>query len=72
MLEKARKFEILPEENYCTGILFEACVKGLGCGVVQPQIPSYPKDVLEVVAALNLRERFKLEDGCQVSVDVIV
>ena len=72
MLEKATKFEILPENNYCTGILFEACVKGLGCAVIQPQIPSYPNDVLEVVAASKLRERFKLEDGSQVSVDVIV
>jgi riboflavin kinase len=71
-LKKAEKFEIFPEKGYCTGILFEACIKELKCGIVQPQLRSYPRDELEVVAACNLRERFKLVDRSEVCVSVTV
>lgn len=72
LLGKARKSEISPKEGFCTGVLIEACMNGLGCGIVVPQVPSYPEDELEVVAALNLRERFGLGDGSVVCVKVIV
>jgi riboflavin kinase len=71
-LNEAEKFEIKPEEGYCTGILIKAKIKNLSCALIIPQIPSYPQDELEVVAAWNLRERLSLTDGCTVSVDVIV
>ena len=71
-LEKAEKFEIKPEEGYCTGTLIKARIDGLICGVVSPKVPSYPKDKLEVVAPWNLRERLKLADGCEVGVMVTV
>jgi riboflavin kinase len=70
MLRKAEKFEISPEKGYCTGILIVACIEELNCAIVQPQVPSYPKDVLEVVATWNLRKRFKLVDGSEVCVVV--
>jgi len=72
MLEKAKKSEILPERGFCTGILIEAYIEGLNCGIVQPKVPGYPKEVLEVVSALNLRERLKLVDGSEVCVLVMV
>jgi riboflavin kinase len=72
LLKKAEKFEISPEKGYCTGILIEAHMEGLKCGIVLPQIPSYPQDVFEVVAAWNLRERFKIKDGSEVRVTVRV
>ena len=72
LLEKAKKFEISPEIGYCTGTLIKACMEGLDCGVVLPQVPSYPKDLLEIIAACNLRERFRLKDGSEVCVSVSV
>ena len=71
-LNEAEKFEIKPEEGYCTGILIKAKIGNLSCAVITPQIPSYPQDELEVVAAWNLRERLSLSDGSAVSVDVTV
>lgn len=71
-LNEAEKFEIKPEEGYCTGILIKAKIGNLGCAIIIPQIPSYPQDELEVVAAWNLRERLSLSDGSAVSVDVTV
>jgi riboflavin kinase len=72
MLKKAEKFEISPEKGYCTGTLIEARMEGLKCGILLPQVPNYPQDVLEVIAAWNLRERFKIEDGSEVCVTVRV
>ena len=72
LLKKAEKFEISPEKGYCTGILIKARMEGLACGIVVPQVPNYPRDVLEVVAAWNLRERFELCDGSEVRVAVRV
>ncbi|MGA2384968.1 MAG: DUF120 domain-containing protein [Candidatus Bathyarchaeia archaeon] len=72
LLEEAEKFEIKPEEGYCTGILIKAKIKNLSCAFIIPQIPSYPQDELEVVAAVNLRERFGLRDGSEVGVMVTV
>jgi len=72
LLKKAEKFEISPEKGYCSGILIEAHMEGLKCGIVLPQVPSYPQDVLEIVAARNLRERFKIHDGNEVYVTVTV
>ena len=72
LLEKAEKFEISPEKGYCTGTLIEAQMEGLKCGIVLPQVPNYPQDVLEVIAAWNLRERFEIEDGSKVCIAVKV
>jgi len=72
LLEKAEKFEISPEKGYCNGLLIEAQMEGMKCGIVLPQVPNYPRDVLEVVAAWNLRERFKIGDGGEVCVTVRV
>jgi riboflavin kinase len=72
LLKKAEKFEISPEKGYCTGTLIKARIEGLKCGIVLPQVPNYPQDVLEVIAAWNLRERLKIEDGSEVCVTVRV
>jgi len=72
LLEKTHKLEIYPEKGYCTGTLIKAHIKDLDCGIVLPQVHSYPQDVLEIVAAWNLRTLFGLEDGSEVCVDVTV
>ncbi len=70
LLEKAGQFEVCPEKGYCTGVLIRAKVEGLECGVIVPQVPNYPDDVLEVVASWCLRERLKLSDNSEVTVIV--
>jgi CTP-dependent riboflavin kinase len=72
LLEKAEKFEVTPEKGYCNGTLMRAQMDGLDCGIIFPQVPGYPIDVLEVVAAMNLRERLELSDGCEACVWVII
>ncbi|MGC8940015.1 MAG: DUF120 domain-containing protein [Candidatus Bathyarchaeia archaeon] len=63
-LNKAKSIQILPAEGYCRG----KCVKGvfmekLECAIIVPEVKDYPDDVIEIVAPVNLREKFKLKDG---------
>ena len=51
-------------------MLIRAKVEGLDCGVIVPQVPNYPDDVLEVVAPWCLRERLEISDGSVLTVIV--
>ena len=69
-LDKTKAIQIKPEKGYCVVLLFKSHVSKLTCAVVLPQVRDYPKDVLEVVAAVDLREALKLVDGDSVTVTV--
>jgi len=64
-------FAILPASGHCPARLFKAKLAGVECGVVFPQMASYPVDVVELVSSVNLREKLCLFDGRQVEVEVI-
>ncbi len=70
MLAKAPRLDIVPEKGYCRGFLIKAKITGLDCGIIIPQVPVYPPDVLEVVAPYFLRQRLHLSDGSEVAVNV--
>jgi riboflavin kinase len=70
LLKNTKRLEINPEKGYCTGELVKARITNLDCAVVFPQVPNYPTDVLEVIAAVYLRERLKIVDGDEVTVTV--
>jgi riboflavin kinase len=70
LLEKAHSIKICPADGYCTGTLFKASIGTLECAIVVPEVEGYPKDLLEIIAAVNLREQLKLEDGSEVTVTV--
>ena len=71
-LNKAKSATICPSEGYCVGLLFKAAISGVECAVIVPQVKSYPEDMLEVVAPVNLRDTLKLKDGDAVTVSVDV
>ena len=72
LLEKAVGLLIEPQAGYCPGILFIACIGALECAIVSPKVPKYPRDVLEIIAPVCLREKLKLVDGSLVTVSVSV
>ncbi|MGB9842173.1 MAG: DUF120 domain-containing protein [Candidatus Bathyarchaeales archaeon] len=72
LLEKACSITIVPAEGYCNGKLFKAFIGKLECAIVIPEVPGYPRDVLEIIAPVNLREMLKLNDGDEVAVTVLV
>ncbi|MEM1563795.1 MAG: DUF120 domain-containing protein [Candidatus Bathyarchaeia archaeon] len=71
LLENAKAIEISPEPGYCRGKCFRAYIgRGMACAVVIPCVENYPKDVLEIVASSNLREKLRLRDGDEVEVKI--
>ncbi|MCS7124491.1 MAG: CTP-dependent riboflavin kinase [Candidatus Bathyarchaeota archaeon] len=72
-LENAKPVPIVPEPGFRPGKCFKASIMGLVDGaVVIPLVEGYPKNVLEVIAPVNLRERFGLKDGDVIEVSVFV
>jgi riboflavin kinase len=70
LLEKAHPIKVYPADGYCSGKLIKALIGKLECAIVVPEVAGYPKEVLEIIAPVNLRETLQLEDGCAVTVTV--
>jgi riboflavin kinase len=70
LLEKAHSIKVFPAEGYCSGKLIKAFIGKLECAIVIPEVAGYPKEVLEVIAPVNLRETLQLKDGGEVTVTV--
>jgi CTP-dependent riboflavin kinase len=70
-LLKWKAVEIVPVKGFCCGLCFKARVMNKVEGaIIIPQVPSYPEDVLEVIAPFSLRERLELRDGDEVRLTV--
>ncbi len=72
LLEISDGLTVEPQTGYYSGIMFKAKIDALECAVVIPIMPNYPKDVLEVIASVCLREQLKLVDSITVTVSVNV
>jgi riboflavin kinase len=72
LLKKAPSAKICPAEGYHSGLLVKAFIGTLECAIVIPEITHYPKDLLEVLASVNLRKTLQLEDGFELTVAVNV
>ena len=72
LLDEKASLDICHSRGYCIGLLFNASIAGVACGVVIPQVESYPKDLLEIVAPVNLRQDLRLHDDDSVEVDVLL
>ena len=71
LLEKAKSIEVSPVNGFCRGRCFKAyLMDNVECAIVIPEIAGYPEDVLEVIAPINLRERFLLKNGDVVKVKI--
>jgi len=71
-LKNAKGIEISPVKDFCRSKCFYAYLDNLKCAIVIPEVEDYPENVIEVIAPVNLREKFKLKDGDLVEVNVIV
>ena len=70
-LRKAGGIKIEPQEGFHSGRCFKALVMEKVWGaVVVPDVQSYPLDLLEILAPMNLRKALELKDGMEVEVTV--
>lgn len=64
ILSKNNGYIIIPEKGYFLGLLYKALINFKVQGaIIKPCIPNYPKNILEILAPLNLRRLFNLKDG---------
>jgi riboflavin kinase len=70
LLENAQPIQVCPPQDYCNGAIFKASIGSLECAIVIPEVANYPKDVLELIAAENLKEKLHLVDGDRITVTV--
>jgi riboflavin kinase len=57
-------------EGYFPGYLYRAKISDIDCYIVLPSVPDYPSDLLEIIAAENLRKRLSIKDGESIAVSV--
>lgn len=63
-LEKAKAIEISPVAGFRRGKCYRASLAdSFECAIVIPDVIDHSEDVLEIVAPVNLRDRFHLGDG---------
>lgn len=62
--------KIEPAKGYCVGLIFPAHIGETPCCVVIPQVANYPENLLEVIAPVNLRDFFHLNDGDVLAVSI--
>lgn len=73
LLERTEAIEISPAAGFHRGRCFKAyLINNLKCAVVIPETPDYPRDVIELIAPINLREKLRLRDGDCVEVKILL
>ena len=61
-----------PEPGYCAGHCYPVSVEGeVSAAIVLPRVPSYPTDVIEILAPVALRDELGLTDGKAVTVALL-
>jgi len=73
LLGKTGAIEISPAAGFHRGRCFKAyLINNLKCAVVIPETPDYPRDIIELIAPINLREKLQLRDGDYVEVKILL
>lgn len=61
-----------PDSDSCRARCYRVLLAGrVQAAIVYPEVPGYPKDQLELIAPVSLRETLKLQDGNGVEMEVI-
>ena len=65
---EAVKIEEFTDENRTFGecACFPARIAGIKCAIVRPERTSYPPNLIEIIAPVNLRNALKVSDGDEV------
>ena len=71
---KARSGSVLlppPDTEFCRARCYPVLVEGrLRAAIVCPEVRDYPKDQIELIAAVSIRKTLSLKDGDRLSLEV--
>lgn len=71
LIETGKAIMIVPVKGFCCGLCYKARIMDkIDGAVIIPQVPDYPKDLLEVIATIHLRKTLKLREGDEVRLSV--
>ena len=71
LLDKFRGIRISAREEFASGRLYKALIANKVHGaMIRPDVPDYPKGLLEILAPINLRDKFNLRDGDEVEIKI--
>lgn len=71
LIESKANVEIEPTDGFCRGLAIEVFIEGIVKAVVViPRVVNYPEDLVEIVAAENLRLKLNLNDGDEVLIQL--
>ena len=70
---RAREAEriVAGEPGFCDAIIFRGMInQKYECGVIIPLVPSYPENILEIVAPVRLKDALGVDDGDTVELEL--
>jgi riboflavin kinase len=71
LIETGKAIIIVPAKGFACGSCYKARIMDkIDGAVIIPQVPDYPKDLLEVIAPVYLRKTLKLREGDEVRLSV--
>ena len=71
-IEERNHVKIKPAEGFCMGLAVEVFIeRSVRAVAVIPKVVDYPEDLLELIAAENLRFKLNLRDGDDVTVQLL-
>jgi riboflavin kinase len=69
--ETQKAIMIVPVKGFCCGLCYKTRIMDkIDGAIVIPQVPDYPRDLLEVIAPVSLRKTLKLREGDEVRLSV--
>ena len=68
LLKKTQYIRIIPAEGFYDGIAVHALINSQKCAIILPEIENYPRNMIEIIAPLNLRYSLRVKDGDEVTV----
>jgi riboflavin kinase, archaea type len=72
-LKRTIGIEIVPpNQSFCLALSFPVRVGAVRGAAVIPLVEDYPQDILEIIAAVNVRDALRLKDNDPVEVRVVV
>jgi len=71
LLDKFSGIKIPAKKEFASGRLYRALIADEVHGaIVRPDVPDYPKGILEILAPISLREKLYLKDGDEVEIKI--
>jgi riboflavin kinase len=71
LVETGKAIMIVPVKGFCCGLCYKARIMDkIDGAIIIPQVPDYPRDLLEIIAPVSLRKTLKLREGDEVQLSV--